>query len=307
MSGAKPNEEADAVTDATAEFDPLETRLRQLFRDQRLDLTPAQGAPLAIMAGARRRRRRRELAVVVSGSVAAAVVLIAGFVFTSPMADREVEVPIAAPALTKTVTVSTVVPIPHTEAETADSRRHKPMTSGPASAPPAGTGQQDEQAPPPVESGMGGGDPEETELNNDQPLFAAASIGPGGYGDLRIGMTFDEVKDKGLLADPDAQPPAEGCAPYALAEGDQSVREVLISSGHGVSVITASGASTPEGVAIGSSLDDVKAAYPDVNDDGWGYRARAQDGVHYRFRLGEDGEAVTELHLVRDEQDCGKF
>lgn len=287
--------------------DELERELRRLFSDERLAIPPARSAPLAVAAAARRIRRRRELAVLGGGSLASVVVLVAGFLLTSPM-RQEVDQPLAAAPVTETVTSGTTVTVVPPDVDASSevqqpARKTTTRDKGPAkeTAPLEDALESADQATP-----TPSGSPSAPDENLDQPLIASAVIGPAGYGELGLRMSFDEVKKKGLLADPDAPPPpAGGCASYALAEGDHAVREVHISSTVGVAVITASGAATPEGIAVGSSEEEVQAAYPDLTDDGWGYRAAAAEGAHYRF-LVVDG-VVEQLHLVRDDQDCGKF
>lgn len=289
------------------EPDELERELRRLFTDERLTIPPAQGAPLAVMAGARRIRRRREFAVLGGGSLAAAAVLVAGFLLTSPM-RQDGDQPLAAPPATETLTRGTTLTVaPPAEAAPDDDRRPRPPESTRTDAAakkeaPLTEALESAQrvTPTPTEANTG--------ENLDRPLIASAVIGPSGYGELALRMTFAEVKEKGLLADPDAPPPPSGgCAGYALAEGDHSVREIHISDAIGVAVITASGAATPEGIAVGSSEEELTDAYPGekLTRDDRGYRAAAAEGAHYRFVV-SDG-VVEQLHLVLDDQDCGDF
>lgn len=309
MSDATPEPVPDPASGpraaATGEADRLEAELHRLFHDPRLEIPPAAGAPVAVLAGARRRRRRREAAILGTGSVAAAAVLVVGLLLPG-QADRGPELTIAAPGLTRTVTVSSTVTVTMPAPEVGSPRAQLPPADSTGPAPSSTAAPREEPLPKDSARAPEAAEPVEADPFGDQPLAAPAEIGPSGYGELALGMSFAEVAERGWLADPDAQPPAEGCASYALAEGEQTVREIHISSTHGVAVITASGGGTPEGIALGSPLADAQRAYPDLADDGWGYRAAAGQGAHYRIRV-DESEVVSELHLVRDEQDCGTF
>lgn len=129
-------------------------------------------------------------------------------------------------------------------------------------------------------------------------------LGPRGYGVLRLGMSYAEIRQTGMLAHP-AAPPATGCARYRLAEAGREVREIVVSARDGLAVVTASTASTPEGVSVGSTREQVERSYPvDRSGDAARYTIATGAGGYYRVTIGAD-DRVSRLQLVNENQDCG--
>ncbi|SNR28434.1 hypothetical protein SAMN06265360_101215 [Haloechinothrix alba] len=269
------------------EPDELGEDLRRLFADDRLAVPHASGARDAIVAGAQRRRRRRRAAS--SSAAMAGVLMLAGGVFAIP-APSDAPPPVAS----------------------SDGTERPPLTQRPGATPDRGSADAtDRRLPEPqtfADPGPGAENAEpapqtapETlaERREDgMTLDADSVLGPDGYGRVRLGMTFEEARDGELLADPDAEPP-EGCEPYALAEGTESVWHVRISEDLGVAVISASGAHTPEGITTGSSREDVESAYPRLRAESGGYHAIAGEDAHYRFVFDNHND-VQQLFLRGD-------
>ncbi|MBA0124130.1 hypothetical protein H0B56_01075 [Haloechinothrix sp. YIM 98757] len=269
------------------EPDELGEDLRRLFADDRLAVPHTSGARDAIVAGAQRRRRRRRAAS--SSAAMAGVLMLVGGVFAIP-APSDAPPPVAS----------------------SDGIERVPSTQPPGAAPdPESADAPDRRLPEPrtfADPGPGAGNAEpaprtgpETyaERGEDGTMFSAGPVlGPDGYGRLRLGMTFEEARDAELLADPDADPP-EGCEPYALAEGIESVWHVRISEDLGVAVISASGAHTPEGITTGSSRAEVESAYSRLRAESGGYHAVAGEDSHYRFVF-DSHHDVQQLFLRGD-------
>lgn len=118
------------------------------------------------------------------------------------------------------------------------------------------------------------------------------SFGPRGVGRFMLGMSRVD-----LLA-----------LPGVRITGDNGVCEDFEADnvvGHlqpelGVAVLSARGdLETPEHVHLGSSLAEVRAAYPDGSGDEWWW-----DAPPYRFELGGDRRVIS-LMLLHPDQRCG--
>ena len=90
------------------------------------------------------------------------------------------------------------------------------------------------------------------------------TLGPEGYKTLHIGQPGGDAEATGLLVNKQS----DGCDRYYLHpdEGEQNIGSgVFIDPTLGVVVIGGTTESTtPEGVGMGSTLEDVQAAYPDL-------------------------------------------
>lgn len=280
--------------------DVLADDLRRLFADERLSIPPADGAERVVAAGARRTRRRREFAVLGSGSIAAASLLVVGMLFVRPPVNggnddivalpprATQDVTSAAPTTTSsskkrppTPTRTTVIHIPG-----------QPSPGAPGDVPPAWPDD-------PLPSGGEEGD-------NDQPQIMPASlqIGPDGYRDLRLGMSFDEASSTGMLAE-GSEPPS-GCTSYQLAEGGETVTSVLISDTQGLVRVDASNEGrSPEGRGVGSTMEELKETYPSGSEDESGFVASSGQGGVYRFLVGDGVTYEFYLH-TETKYDCGQ-
>lgn len=134
-------------------------------------------------------------------------------------------------------------------------------------------------------------------------------LGPNGYRKLRLGMSFDDLRDRGLLASPKAAPP-EGCGSYTLAEGEHNIRDIVVSEHRGLVMLNANQARTPEGIGVGSSWQDVESTYKlIVHKDAKKervYYAKTGGVADYWLRPVNDGDdTVLSLRLVSVKHDCG--
>ncbi|GAA5105539.1 hypothetical protein [Haloechinothrix salitolerans] len=250
--------------------------LRTSLSDDRFALRPTASARETIVAAARRRRRRREVGYATGGSLAVAGVLLGGFVLVSPPQPED------GTTLAEDVPSTSAPGTAGAEAraESGPARRGTPMATGPDGA------TRERMLPAPGDASA-------------RPM----EIGPDGYRSLRLGMSYDEVRQTGMLADPNMPPPKD-CTRYQLAEGDQAVRHILVSERAGLAAVFANKASTPEGIAAGSTRQELERTYDATEaDDPALYEIPTGRGGHYVF--GIDGERVSEVVLVADEQDCG--
>ncbi|MGN2641505.1 hypothetical protein ACWEKT_24490 [Nocardia takedensis] len=139
--------------------------------------------------------------------------------------------------------------------------------------------------------------------NTSSPVF-----GPRGYGALRLGMTTMDAQATGEIAKlEDMGGDPEGCGSYTTTSGASGFTK------HGKIVAIMHNklpATTPEGITVGSTLDEVRAAYPTLTlGHNWSSADLAEDPtVHYGFlglRLQSPPTAqVTQMLLYNDDDTC---
>lgn len=124
-----------------------------------------------------------------------------------------------------------------------------------------------------------------------------------GYGSLKLGMTVDEAIAAGL----------EGVNWGPNGEGTCGVAaNVAISQQYGIERITLpEGTTTSRGIGIGSTVADVRRAYPNAVTANSGYVARLDDTGFYKFSVTSklngpftDTDEVLAVKLVSSEMDC---
>ncbi|SFB61105.1 hypothetical protein SAMN05216266_12738 [Amycolatopsis marina] len=128
------------------------------------------------------------------------------------------------------------------------------------------------------------------------------TLGPDGYKALRLHQPEQAAERTGLLVDKQADAP---CHLFHLraAEGQTNVGSgVFVDPGRGVVMIGGTVKShTPEGISIGSSLAEVRAAYPalaTVPPMSWVYRARVEGRTDARYRFAfDDNNQVADFAL----------
>lgn len=142
---------------------------------------------------------------------------------------------------------------------------------------------------------------------------AAPTLGPDGYGALRLGQSPAEATATRLISEVEK---TEGCSAAWLRDAPRSSDGstdglVVFSDKLGLIAIGAYGdIATPRGLHVGSSVADLNAAYPDWEsatdpgtDEGRGYApVPGNDEAVYRIEVA-DGKVVT-LTLQHERQDC---
>lgn len=281
------------AADAPGELeDQLDAELRRLFDDERIGLRPRHDAAETVVAGARRLRRRRTVAAGGGGTLAV-LALVGGSLLLGgqrPPAETP-DARIAAPP------ASTGASLASTSAEVTS----QPEQMSPPGSAPEKTSSQ--RAEPRTSSSR-----ESTEqaassaLPEASALLAAPTLGPQGYHQLTLGMSYRDAEATGMLAGPVKAPPEDACSTYQLAEGTVAVHDVTISGTAGVVMFRAAEAVTPEGIGAGSSLERLRATYSDLTAESTGYSATAGPAARYFFTASDD--SVTEVQLRAADWPC---
>jgi hypothetical protein len=142
-------------------------------------------------------------------------------------------------------------------------------------------------------------------------------LGPNGYGTLKIGMTKAQARATGLVTGVGSSNagkcggPGDGFLTGAPSTADTSVTGRLFFSARTdklVAIYAIPGVKTPEGIALGSSYEQLHAAYPSWSaigeDPTDGRRSVDIPGYpHNAYRIVVRDHKVTELSLDA-EQDC---
>ncbi|MBF8192892.1 hypothetical protein ITP53_45895 [Nonomuraea sp. K274] len=135
-----------------------------------------------------------------------------------------------------------------------------------------------------------------------------AALGPYGYGKVKLGMSAKKTKATGrvVLKMPVGEGTCSGWDLKAYPTGKNSVG-LYISKRRGVAVIFApKGVRTPEGIGIGSTMKQIKKAYPGLKTAASGFPYVSVPGnptAYYAFFASKQGE-IEELSLGLDTQDC---
>ncbi|MEV1168213.1 hypothetical protein [Nonomuraea sp. NPDC049784] len=136
---------------------------------------------------------------------------------------------------------------------------------------------------------------------------AKTTLGPYGYGKVRLGMSEKQAKATGqiVLKMPGEEGSCSGWDLKAHPSGKNAVG-LYISKKKGVALIGApKGVKTPEGIGIGSTMKQIKKAYPNVKTpkDGFPYVSVPGNPKAYYALLVSKGK-IYELNLLLNSQDC---
>jgi hypothetical protein len=107
------------------------------------------------------------------------------------------------------------------------------------------------------------GSPPATKTTTSSAKADPSTLGPDGYAGIKLGASVAEVKAAGL----DVSNADTPCLGSADVKGPKGYAGLLISAKDGVYVISARDPeATPEGIKLGSTLAEVKQAYPQTTD-----------------------------------------
>jgi hypothetical protein len=144
---------------------------------------------------------------------------------------------------------------------------------------------------------------EQAETSTEGPDFPV--VGPTGLHDLKLGQTMEEARATGMVGDQQASGVA--CLAYDVLLDGSVVGTVYVSSI--VQSITGE-LRTPEGIGPGSTLNQAKAVYPDLDvhyypaeqDPGLA-SVPGNDNARYRLMFGDNGVVIT-VFLESADQPC---
>jgi hypothetical protein len=131
-------------------------------------------------------------------------------------------------------------------------------------------------------------------------------LGPTGLGPLRFGMTAQQATATGMLAAPATRPPdANRCTQYPLVGGTVRDAFVLVSPDRGVVEIAPPAAvPTPQHIAGGATLAQVRAAYPQLAQSYNGTKLAPVPGnPQARYRFAFANGKVLAITMIRN-QNC---
>lgn len=137
-------------------------------------------------------------------------------------------------------------------------------------------------------------------------------IEPSSYGKLTIGMTRSQAMATGMIQS--SSWTTGDCTFHSFYPGVQATygNYVVISDKYGVVDITpppAAKVHTPAGVGIGSTIAQLKAAYPAVTQGGMGYEkfwtipVPNTDNI-YTFVVDAKTNRVNQTYLLKQHEDC---
>jgi len=136
---------------------------------------------------------------------------------------------------------------------------------------------------------------------------AKPTLGPYGYGALKLGMTAKRAKATGALV-LRLRGDKVSCSGWRLKKfpGRKNGVDVFISPRLGVAAIFArKGMTTPEGIKIGSTFRRLKTAYPRIKKDFHGFyvtKVPRNKKAYYTFAVTKG--KVTQFGLALNDQDC---
>lgn len=128
---------------------------------------------------------------------------------------------------------------------------------------------------------------------------------PEGYGDLTLGATTREARRAQVIGG--VNPPTGGsCGTFIYADLiEQGIGGYLSTDGRVVQINAPGQVKTPEGIGVNSTLDEVRAAYPQLQETDSGLYSVVPDGYtdrEYVFTI--RGGQVVEMGLSLDTNAC---
>lgn len=135
---------------------------------------------------------------------------------------------------------------------------------------------------------------------------AKTTLGPYGYGAVKLGMTAKQAKATGGVVQ--KMPGGGGCSGWDLKKFPTPKDSVgiYVSPNVGLAAIfAAKDMKTPQGIRIGSTAKQLKAAYPHIKKNAHDYYVITVPGnkkAYYSFAVTQG--KVTEYGIALHKQDC---
>jgi hypothetical protein len=135
------------------------------------------------------------------------------------------------------------------------------------------------------------------------------TLGPNGFGKLKLGATEAETKAAGWKIQDDL-PGTPACPKTGVLVLPNMTVTVSISTRYGAAAITALGdMHTPEGIKEGSSLADVKKAYPQLTNptglpDSGRFETAVPGNPNAKYRITVAQGKVASFELIISTHDC---
>ncbi|GAB2828416.1 hypothetical protein [Lentzea nigeriaca] len=262
--------------------DDLDDELRRLFSDDRLDVHVSPEATDAVLRGADRRRRRRSA---MATAVAVVTLVGAGIGLTQlPSSDDHW----VGDLLPTSVPTSASSPPPSSSSSVVPTTTVIPSPPNPGGSNP----------------GTGTGKPTSTKPRTTTPS-APPPAETAGVGALVLGMSeADALKTKTLVEPSSPADPEGKCVAYATTSVPDN-NAVIISSAKGIVRLTVpSTAKTQRGIGVGSTVAEVKTAYPTAAQSGTELRVEMTGTPRWTYVFETDGSAVTSVRKRLSAGDC---
>jgi hypothetical protein len=140
-----------------------------------------------------------------------------------------------------------------------------------------------------------------------ETVTVVVTVGPTrpnvGYGAVKFGMTAQEVAATGLVTGA----PGGECAAFTWTSDPGTANAVLVAPGQGVVRITLPAAgTTSKGIGVGSTLEQVKAQYPQGEPTHGGYQVQMTGDVGWMYVFALDAERVVGIRMQRLTADCAQ-
>ncbi|HEX7302952.1 hypothetical protein [Lentzea sp.] len=259
-------------------MDDIDDELRRLFNDDRLDVHVTPDATDSVVRGANRRRRRR---AATAGTFAIVALIGAGVGLTQlrPSEDDS-----AGPLMPTSSSAATTTPPPsvstytQTVTVTVDPPTGSQGTTQGGSSTPKSSRPSTTSTPPKEGS-------------------------PGVWGKLALGMSEENALKTGSLTNP-GEATGSACRPYAMQTNLDS-DAVLISPARGiVRIKMPSTARTSKNIGAGSTVAELKAAYPGATENGSELVVQMTATPRWAYVFDSDGTVVTAARMRLADQDC---
>lgn len=144
--------------------------------------------------------------------------------------------------------------------------------------------------------------PMECRWGDGCPAAEPVTLSPDAAGPLRLGAGVADLRADAPAAAVVLAPKAQCSLVTWTSPGGTELRGAVMSDEGLVYVAGEDGVQTAEGLAVGATLDELRAAYPDVEhaDNGLWYVDRGDTD----YSIGVTDGLVTELGVVADTQTC---